>query len=121
MNNTYKKLIDLGILPKTQKAQAKIFGVRESTLNTWINVKKCFPQYAINQMNLLVEVEKLNKKIDLLKSIEHSTTITEHKGLWLVIDTWLDPDSLEMVSSVMCECTALDTAEVIQQGIKINL
>ncbi len=112
----FKEFADNGLLPKSQIEQSKIFGVRESTLNGWLNDKSDLPKYATKILFLLVLnsaiEENLWDKIRELNSafpVEHNGKIMLIKHRWNFNAVYAN----QLTGDVLAECNDIDNASYI--------
>lgn len=106
------QLVDLGVMPKTQKLQSEFFGVHETTLNNWLVGITDFPSYVGIILEQLAEINSLQAKQQVL---EGHVFIAEHKGEFLLVD--LCPVDGELSTHIIATCENLDHAELLRDSI----
>jgi len=112
-------LVERGIMPKTQKGQAKIFGVRESTINGWIN-KNQFPDYARVIMSLLSQKNYLEQNCQETFQLMQSTIPVEFQDKILLVKLDRRHSAIyysDLVGDVIAECADADNATYIMDFI----
>ncbi len=111
----YKTLIKDGILPRTQKEQSVIFGVKESTLNGWVN-NDSFPEYAKVIVDLTEANHGLEHEVQKCNQIMQSAIPVEHSGNVLIVKLKMEMTAVyagELQGNVIAECTEADNATYI--------
>ena len=126
----YELMIEQKLLPDTQKESSKVFGVRESTLNGWVNNDN-FSDQAKSIMKMIVETNDLKKELLESKNRENAfiqdrqmSIPVYYKDEVLIIQLFDHTDAIYQYSlkgRILAICDCPDNATEILDGLNTFL